>query len=572
MINQELLFYIKEQLRAGATKEMLREVLVSRAGWNSADVDEALRFVVAPEVGKVTPVAPMAQPNQVAQMPNIAKNEALTKPEEKIVVDNKISQTSFSNNNPINKPIVGVNPLGVDVYAPTQANKTPYFTGMPSMSALGVNKTKEIEPSRNTATPLSYSKKKKGLGRSLFFGIIFASLVALGLYVYRFYINPTTDYILKSANSNFSELQSLTYNTTITGKIPYSYEIGEVMQDLGIIIPPDMVQNTEIPTVATFVGEISNMQTVSSSSVSFSVKTQDQKLIDTVFDGEAIYNKETVYLKLNEIKSVEYLSDFFGATDTWFSQNLSEKVDDPFSQFIGSTFTGILSMHELVDLFIKNDVVVITSELPEAVIDDMDMVRYQFSFSTDKALEAISPEPTHLRNLISNLNISDGEIFISRKTLLPYKISFVVRPKNDLNGAENISFKIETTLTGFDVPVETKPIPSSVSFTDRHKEITDKYRDTQIKNTLATARAIADIYYSNKKSYLGFCKSSLDVGAASLIGPLEGVTGVGSVVCADTKKTFVLAVPLSSGMYFCVDNIASALSREKAPTLSCVGE
>jgi len=556
MINQELLFYIKEQLSAGATKEMLRGVLIDQAGWEAQDVDEALKFVVSRE--------PQVVEINKDDLPKVSVQE-------NILAKTPLVQEDIKINNP--SPISSAEKDSINVYAPTEVNKTPHFVGMPSTRNSFLSK---IESSKNEALKNSHVEvvsKKRGLGRSLFFGLIFAVLVSGGLYVYRFYVNPTDDYILKSAYANFLQLESFTYTSDLTTEIEYSKEVEEVMQDLGIIIPPDMENSTSIPLSASFSGLFSNISGGMSSSLGFLLKTIDTKFVSVSFAGDAVLAKDTIYIKSTSSEGSEYFSDFFDIEkQTWFSFGLREKVDDKFATTIGSILHTMLSSRNLLEDFIKNDILTITSKLPEATLDDVDMVRYQFSLNMDKVLESMSPEPSATRNLLSSISVTDGEIFISRKDLFPKKVSFFVRPKNSISGAENLSLKVSTIISSVNTPAEIKPIPSAISFSERHKQLSDIWSDTQVKNTLATARAIADIYYSKKKSYLGFCKSSDDVGAASLIGPLEGVTGLGTVVCADTKKTFVLAAPLSGGRFFCVDNIASALTKEKAPTLSCVGE
>src|SRR5882724_4730935 len=63
MINQQLVDYIKQQLQAGVSKDVVRKALVD-AGWPAADIDDSMKTgdSVASPAAAVSTTSPAAQP------------------------------------------------------------------------------------------------------------------------------------------------------------------------------------------------------------------------------------------------------------------------------------------------------------------------------------------------------------------------------------------------------------------------------------------------------------------------------------------------------------------------------
>lgn len=67
MINQQLLEYIRAQLKAGARKEDIKKIL-STGGWTAQDADEAFMAIEGVTVPPVKPPMPVPTPQAMATM------------------------------------------------------------------------------------------------------------------------------------------------------------------------------------------------------------------------------------------------------------------------------------------------------------------------------------------------------------------------------------------------------------------------------------------------------------------------------------------------------------------------
>lgn len=89
-----------------------------------------------------------------------------------------------------------------------------------------------------------------------------------------------------------------------------------------------------------------------------------------------------------------------------------------------------------------------------------------------------------------------------------------------------------------------------------------KGSDAVIKANLNNARAMAELYYDKTKSYSGFCKSEDYSKIADAIKKVSPAT----IVCRDSKESYVFSSPLVTGGFFCVDSTGMATNSKAMNT------
>ncbi len=664
MINQDILFYIKEQLRAGASREAIRSVLVDRGGWNPVDVDEALSFIANPS-GRFAPAgapqpAPSSslvqQPREIfqPQQPTSPWGNTQAAPSQPVFQAQPVTPPTAAQNpwqqpaaapapaqpaplpqqpqsfqpqpvaSPMNyggyavnqvqmpaepKPMTPIQPLtpvqpvmssaplyqapqmqqptaapmgarpisqyqpiartetpstNPGIYAPTHVGEIPHFVGMPAESDVVIR------------------ERGGGSGKRIFkmLGIIILILAMLagGYYAYVTYFNPSSGAVLGASFEKFGALTSYRYNVNIEAEATLSSSGRDELKDFGVVFPPDFGDETKFPLSIVLSGGVTQSDTGATYTTRYSIETQESAGASVSMRGEGVVSENLLHIKTDEIEGAEELNEIFAARQPlWLTVPHDEEITQDLPGEIIETLDIITRSPAVFEALTHSGALSVTSELPEGDDAGTPVRRFQFSLvssNIDAALAALAPHdlPARFESILKTLVLTDGEVWLGKRDMLLRKVSFKVRTPEPIGSLSAFSAQVTATISDYNTTLTTPMLSSAESYVEHQQNVAIARRDTSVKNTLSTTRAIAESYYSKKKSYAGFCTSPDDLGAKSLIVPLEGLLGTGTVVCASTAKTFVIAAPISNSQYFCVDNLGSAIARDTKPTLSCQGE
>lgn len=614
MMNQDLLFYIKEQLRAGASRDAIRSVLVDRGGWQASDIDELFTFIANPSGQSTavpvqpTPAPVMQPPIGMSSAPSVSpwgtptpavmeRPAPVQAPRPAPIqtpqtapqnyggyVQNQVTPPSpaFAPA-PISTPAVqptratdGIQPISQyqaiartpmtpttqAVYGPTHAGDIPHFVGMPNEKAM---RASAAQPRRGS-----------GFFKIFFITILILGVLGGGLYAYTTYVNPALlGSPLTMSFQKFSELSSYRYTATIDATTTLSTEGRTTLRDIGVVFPPDFSETMSVPFRGSITGASSRTTNGNITTHTYAIATTDNSPVRASFAADAVVNDAGFYIKTNDIVGAEELKKSLSVeTPQWLSVVPGSEMPGDVSARIVETLNVLTRTPGIVTALINAGALTATTELPQADDAGTPVRVFQFTFvpeKVDAALAELAAQslPDHAVTLLKAITLTDGELWIGARDLLPRKLSLKVRSDAPSAGVRALSATMSITLSDYNATIPVPTLTPTQSFVRYQDTVALIARDTQVKNTLSTARAVAGTYYNKKKSYLGFCTANDDLGAKSLTVPLEGFLGAGTVYCASTAKAFVMSAPISNNQYFCVDNTGSALARDTVPTTSC---
>ena len=555
MINQDLVFYIKEQQRNGIPASVIKELLITRGGWKETDIDEAFKFITVG--GTKEAVAPTPPPTPA---PVVAPTPAL-KLETNIVSPAPIQSPAPVSQAPV-QPIT-TNTIDSSIYAPTHANVAPEFEGSGKIKYPNV------------------TTKKSGKKAVLFAVIILLVLVigGGGAYAYMFYIHPTPERVLAKMISNIS---------SVTG---FDYSV-ESVTTLTLPTPKFGVTNSDTATTP----EAPTPQTVTVKGTG-TVDAHDTNNIES----ESKFNLKTTLLPIDvevQTKSINgvfyvqipnigiftsFISPSLKAGD-WLSFSKSDLEnavkDNPqlITRFgVGSdAFAKKLTGEEKLELFKAlgdTNTIISTVELPKETLSGITLHRYQWTLDKNglveflkKALPIISgkmittDDERQLSEFADSFDITDGEIWIGATDFLPHKIMFTMRKKGDVT--EGVNYITNTiSFDNFGKTLSLSAPDTAHSYYDIFKTAREKGQDAKIKSSLASARAMAEIYYSQKGSYSGLCSATGTNSIESLLKNVNDTISPDKASCVDSKSSYRVYSHLVTDAvkYFCVDNLGTAI-------------
>ncbi len=614
-MNQDLLFYIKEQLRAGASRDAIRSVLVDRGGWQASDIDELFTFIANPG-GQSTSIPVQSSPAPMMQSPVDAMKSApsvspwgtptpaVMQPAAPVqapkpapmqtpqyapqnyggYVQNQVTPPApaFAPA-PISTPAVqptratdGIQPISQyqavartpmtpsspAVYGPTHAGDIPHFVGMPNEKTVRAN---GIQPQRGS-----------GFFKIFFITILVLGILGGGLYAYTTYVNPALlGSPLTMSLQKFSELSSYRYNATIDATTTLTAEGRTNLRSAGVIFPPDFSETMSVPLRGSIAGAVSQTTNGNVVTNTYAIATGDASAVRFSLNADTVVNDAGLYVQTNDVVGAEELKKGLSGDDPqWLSVVPGTTLPTSLVSKTMTTLNVLTRSPAVITALIRAGAITATTELPQGDDAGTPVRVFQFTFvpeKVDAALAGLTAQslPDHAITLLKSMTMTDGELWIGSRDLLPRKVSFKIRLDAPSDGVTMIGATVAITLSDYNVVIPAPTLTKTQTFTRYQETVSLIERDTQVKNTLSTARAVAGSYYNKKKSYLGFCTANDDLGAKSLMVPLEGFLGAGTVYCASTAKGFVMSAPISNNQYFCVDNTGSALARDTVPTTSC---
>lgn len=562
MTNQELIFYIKEQLKAGIPAPLIKEVLVTRGGWRETDVDEGFRFIGVGGTKEAVskPETPLPPPIP-AQQPVVESVRPAT------LAQNVAAPVSVTV--PIESPAVSQ----MSVYAPTQANEVPHFEGMQTPEHQQI---------------IEITKKRASQKRMILVITILVLILGVGAfctYAYMYYLNPTPERVFSKMISSMQKVKGLHYMTeaVTTLSLP-SVNLGTTQMS------GDKAEQT-----VTLKGE---------GTVDISDREHPT--------SESNFNLTTTLLPLNLSIATKSLNDIFyvqmpnmGAFTALVAPNLKSgdwlsfsKADldqlaldtpafkDRFHIDTAHVTDRITPEKRilLLKLFIESKAFAHTVSQPNEKLDGTIMHHYQWTLDKEalrafleQAIPLLSDMPLSntdtqaLTTFTHSFEITDGEIWIGMKDFLPHKIVFTLKAFNpeSTNKISIASTTVAVAFSNFDKKLNIIAPANASSYYTLFRDARLKGKDAQLKAQLASARALAEIYYSSKKSYSGMCLST-DASISSMMSSVNTLISPDTLSCVDAKSTYRLYAHLltNPAHYFCVDSTGSAVELESSPISS----
>lgn len=589
MTTQELIFYIKEQLKGGIPPDVVKEVLITRGGWRAADIDEAFAFIGLGVGKKPAPQPKPVAPSPVAQSVRIEPQRVeLTAPTPKVEPPVEPKPVAPPAPTPLANPAPVTPPPPVQQELQSQTSPTPIAsapTEAPTESVYEpTHKGMAPEYIGMSGTVVSETPVKKHTGKkSLMLVFIILGVLLLGgagAYAYMYYINPSSDRVFATMTAKLEDAKSFEYKEEAIITVPSIPSLSALSAGAG--------ENTALPA--------SSNQTIT-----FSVEGAVDSTDPNRPMSQSTIHLETTLLPFNLSVLTEVIGDkiYFQlpnlgiltsaiapdvAPGDWLYLSKADlekmALENPeFKSRIENFKQNQLTEEErqaIKKAFIESGTFVPTLELPRgATPDGVPVRKYQWTVDKDKLLVLIenvsriatgedltAEEKTELAQGLGNIEITDGEIWIGVRDFLPHEVHFTMKVK-DANFP--VTVKNTFTLSNFGKKLNLTEPENATSYYDIFSTAQSKSKDAEIKAWLGSARALGEIYYSTVHSYLGVCTSPN--------GFVETVRNVGVAIapdtanCIDSKGAYRLYAHLVTDptKFFCVDSAANALELTTLP-------
>lgn len=592
MITPELISYIKNQLTLGLTEIQIGKTLKAH-GWMEADIHEALATIYPAPTVVPTPAAPVVEPVQVT--PVIAEPIAHVAPVQPAQYFEPIQPAQpVQPTQPI-QPVA--TPLQTTIVSPMV---TPMVQTMPVMQTTPVQ---PVQPAYQPQVQQNFyaqqppvMKSRKWKKAALIVGIVvFIVVIAGGAYAYvSGYFTPL-DKITAQAFESIYSANSGSFD--ITTNIDMS-ALTKGTNALPSLLPAGILSDkSSFTTKGQYdISDPKNKKFVST--ISFDLgstsATIDLRAVNgTLYAGLTKAPTIAMFPVLTSLEN-QYVAFPYGAnTDTSVPAMIPGLDPKILTSLTSDQKAGFYKITKNAH-FIK-----ITQKLgTETINNDRS---YHFTFDLDRAgitqylsdikdyihtigkddSKLSSFDPTSYAKDLDSIKDFKGEAWISKKDKLLNKvdISFTVvgDPKTETDG---VKINIIGIFSDWNQPVTVNPPANSMKFEDflakalagfadskgnlsisgglsGDSSINTRAQDAKLQSIVTEERAAAELYYQDKNSFKGFCKSS------------QFVKDPG-VICKDFVDGYSAYTKLSTGSYFCSDAKGAALVIKTKPnTVTC---
>ena len=500
-MNQELVFYIKEQLKAGYPKETIREALMLHGGWHADEVNEAFKFIAPPVSAAPAAKAPVASAAVSDDLLKAARVSANTPP------------TNISNN-------------PASVYEPTVVKTTPDFIG---------NSVQQIAPRKK-------SYKKAAVIAMI---IILLGLGGVGAYAYMTFLKPDPAAVIAKMATTLASSTSAHYAFDVSVKTPDSHAF-----DLAFDVSVDTHDSTHLASIGTV-------------TISTDIPSSIHLVLSTIFAGGTLYvqmpDAAPIAQFLNIQTGLPKTGDWIQIRESDILKVISET--DP-SQG-GLSISPFLST--MMQSAVSDKLFALTVPMPDTALANESVHDYQFTLSKEnlkisigKALAALSGTNAPIMSsdavsaFVDNMQFSGGEVWIGKYDFLPKKSSFSLSMMQD--GGTPISADVTLSAKDYNVPVSISAPAAATSLADVIDAAEQASGNAVIQNMLSTVPAAAEIYYSKKHSYAGICGAAN--GLVPILNVLEPVIAPDMPTCFDSAKAYAIESSLLGPLknYSCIDS------------------
>lgn len=521
MINNQLLDYIKQQLSLNISRETITSNLKS-VGWTEEDISEAFRTIIPLSTSVSVPSTPTISPTISPGVSNVAKPEI----------------------------------------------KTEFLK----------------------------AKSKKGKVFAVILVLILLVLASGGAYAYYSGAFVSLPGLVSESIGNLKVTTSATYDTTVSidfsGVQSLVSGVGQMLPGIGLTPSSKFI----ITTKGSYdVSDKNNPKSLAVISADFGTLSLAAEL--------RVLNS-TLYGELTKAPTIGFFPMFSSYENKWFSIPLKSENNQVANNSVGllsvsslsSVGTSILDKitpeqkDHLYQMFQNAHFVKTTQRFSPETINGV--LSYHYGFDLDQAgissyLQSLKEyvntigkddsvlsafDPTPISKSLDNLKDFKGEIWIGRSDKLPYKIMFNFGIQPDPTKDEQVKISIVGIMSGWNQPVSIVAPTDSVSFADLMSSLMsaslDSSRNTgkeaAIKANLSSIRAEAEIFYSQKNSYAGFCSSDYLKAARKEIGDVGGV----GFVCKDTAQAFAVGTkfPDNAAGDWCVDSTGVSKATATLPS------
>ena len=509
MINDQLLGYIRQQLTLNVQRDTIITNLKSQ-GWTEVDISEAFTKLSTQNISPGIPIPSSTISNQ-----QLEQNPAQTNV---IQASPKFLSKHFKKNKKLFL-IITIFLLFCAISGGVYAYYTGLFLSLPKLTSKAIDNIRNTNSAAyDTTFSVDFSEIKdatNGINQLLSGGIAptKTSLTVKGSYDF-------SDTKNKKISSNVS-LNGGLFSTVLDFKVVDDTLFGEIIKAPTLSFLPVLAQYEGKWFSFPFKSENAQSLNNSLNPISGIVGT-DSSIVNKITPEQ----KESLYQitrNANFIKTVK--------------------------RFSPETISGELSYHFTFDLDREgiNNYLKSLKEYVNSVGKD------------DSSLSAF--DPTSFSQTLDKIQDFKGELWISRKEILPSKIILDFAVKPDSNKDEKIKVNIVSIFSAWNQPVSITAPAESTSFqefisgvmNESLGQAKEKSADAAIKANLANIQPQAEAFRQNEKNnyYSGFCLSS------ELKTARKGIERAGGTefICKDEKTKYAVEVKLTTNSdRFCIDS------------------
>ncbi len=580
MTNPQILEYLKFQFNKGISADIVKKNLLV-AGFSELDINQAFASIASENLQQ-TP-APTQNENNLPKVPEPTIIEQ----------EQPVPQPTQSTVQPSQDTIQAVPPN-------TVAPQKPVVPVMQSMPSVNEEVAQDFLVKPNT------SHKKFS---ALYIGLA-VLVVVVGIATAFYFVgsklekmDPTLAYTEAKANMFSLSAFNNTYSLNMSGETKgYQYGLPSTQGD-SKKYPFSVNLNLNFSYDAF---DINNLK--SHINLDFKIVSEDESMGNSSLAVESIYLNKVLYIKLIEAPDLGFF-DLKPFENQWIKFDTQSETSPAYLAENSEQDKKIKKEKEQIkQLIINHNIIDITKNLGTEKIDGV--TSYHYGFVLDKKdikslfvdLQNIGKEDypesaeyqkaytDRINKEIDDLNIKNGEIWISQGSLLIKRIKFDVL----YNSASTSVFKInkvtiDTNYTNFnkklklEAPQGTKDIEKVIEeiFGSSLIESRGKGSNAAIKANLSNIRVQAELFYDQNHGYgkkfnLAECPKSTSSVPGTLFedkfvfGMLSSaVSSSGSdyvgTRCFASSESYAISVPLKivEGVYtnWCIDNTGNSMGR-----------
>ena len=616
MITSELISYIKSQLDAGMTEMQIGTILKAN-GWIEADIHEAFSTIypapaqpvqVAPVVQQAPEIIQMTEPMYVESFKPIEYTRPRPEPIQPVQMFESVQvqptqpiqmtqpaqvmqpEPIMMQAQPIVNPVV-MQPVAETV--PQMQTQT-----MPSMQAQSPYQ-QPVQQNIYMQQPAQQVQSTSGRAKKFILPIIVLILllaVSGGAYAYfTGYFTPLEKITSEAFQAMYSA-NSATFD--VTTSIDASGLLkGEDVNALSLLPTGFLTGKTSITTKGAY-----------DSSDAANKKFSSTILIDagTVSAAAEIRAINGVlYAQITKTPTIAMLPILTSLEKQWvsFPYNTAQSADSTPMMIPGfdPKILNELTPAQKTEFYkITNNAhfIKVTQKLDAETINDVSSYHFMFDLDREGIIAYLNDIKTYIREVgkndsklssfdpttyakdLENVHDFKGEAWIGKKDKLLHKFDISMTVIDSNTEKDGIKIGMVALFDKFNQPVAVETPASTITF----NEFTDKLfsgmmsgdpdatglldgavdatldnanvkaQEAKIKSMITNMRASAELYWTNKDSYSGYCKSEKQTDP--------------TIICTDAKLSFNAYAKLDNGKYFCADSTGFAAEISTLPKAS----
>lgn len=609
MFNQELINYIKEQLRIGTPRDLIKDVLMTRGGWTAADVDEAIRLATGqPKV--VAPTMPLPPTQTVTPQGPVVSNTTNFAPQSNPVIQTPLTaplqQAPFTADGfrpatVVNTPPPLVQPVPLDSSAlPAQ---TLARVGSPSVGLAQPAPSSWATPAQSFATTdvrITENPKPSLFVRLLktFFVLFMLGVCGFGgWYVYTNYVTQKTPTVTLSsvAEAYVRGVAGGSFDLTVTNGSETTGVSGVFTKDSDATLSfsGSLRRSTDPagakPTAVAYTGK------------SLYAALPDETTTATTLLGSLYIPEKFISQKIFGVPfalSGEYLNtianpDFSQSMLSVLIEILGKRGVDTSASFFA--FSVAEQMSTLGTFVGEEPLIDVPTLRYKMILDPVKVKTTLETFASGLSQASRGPFVSYFDTIAS----IQGDIWIGKNDTLPYQIILTLTPKDTGDGKTIVPIVVTLTLKDFiqsgtsingktvSIPKDALPLSDmllvppgerekgtldqgTTGVTPEHPLVDENY--TAVSGVLGAVGSRAKAYYAKNKTYVGLCLSKdPNIGLWPVILDIRSKKSK-SPTCRESSTQYAMAALVTdktgAATVLCVDNTTASgfTERDTMPT------